>query len=256
MAAVAGSVAEELIAFFDDPRIVRAYVNNGGDIALHLGAGAAFQIGWIADTDAALRGRLDAAQGPRGDAVPCWTADAGLQHPPMPRGPSLDGTFRITAASGVRGVATSGWRGRSYSLGIADSATVLAATAAQADAAATVIANAVDADDPRIRRAPANRLRDDSDLGERLVTCAVGALPPALVDAALAAGAAVADAEIRAGRAIAAALCLQGRVRTCAAAADRAASTPFDTLRPEAHGRDPSRFGALRPIAVFPSPRT
>ncbi len=34
---------EELIAFFDDPRIVRAWVNNGGDIALHLGAGAAFR---------------------------------------------------------------------------------------------------------------------------------------------------------------------------------------------------------------------
>jgi ApbE superfamily uncharacterized protein (UPF0280 family) len=52
----------------------------------------------------------------------------------------------------VRGIATSGWRGRSFSLGIADSVTVLARTAAQADAAATVIANAVDADDVRIRR--------------------------------------------------------------------------------------------------------
>ena len=156
----------------------------------------------------------------------------------------------------MRGVATSGWRGRSFSLGIADSVTVLAATAARADAAATVIANAVDADDPRIRRAPANRLRDDSDLGERLVTCAVGALPPAVVDGALAAGAAIAEAEVRAGRAIAAALCLQGRVRTCASAVASAAPTPFDTLGPEARGREPLRFGAPRPIAVFPSPRT
>ena len=35
MAAVAGSGAEELIGAFDDPRVARAYVNNGGDIALH-----------------------------------------------------------------------------------------------------------------------------------------------------------------------------------------------------------------------------
>jgi ApbE superfamily uncharacterized protein (UPF0280 family) len=242
MAAVAGSVAEELIAFFEGPGIVRAYVNNGGDIALHLAPGAAFEIGWIADTDAAL---LDQA--------------AGRLPGPYRRGPgglALDGTFRVTADSGVRGVATSGWRGRSFSLGVADSATVLAATAAQADAAATVIANAVDADDPHIRRAPANRLRDDSDLGERLVTCAVGALQPAVVAGALAAGAAVADAEIRAGRAVATALCLQGQVRTCGDADAHSASTPFDTLGPEARGRDPLRFGVPRPIAVSPSPRT
>ena len=143
--------------------------------------GAAFEIGWIADTDAALRGRFDTARGRRGTR--CCAGPRTLRCKTQPHGPSLDGTFRITAESGVRGVATSGWRGRSFSLGIADSATVLAATAAQADAAATVIANAVDADDPRIRRAPANRLRDDSDLGDRLVTCAVGALPPAVVDA-------------------------------------------------------------------------
>ncbi|MEO7711181.1 MAG: hypothetical protein ABIS28_21780, partial [Caldimonas sp.] len=236
----------------------RAYVNNGGDIALHLSRGTAFEIGWIADTDAALGGRCDAAVGTADDTASFESADAALRGRarPSPGGASLDGTFRITADSGVRGVATSGWRGRSCSLGIADSATVLAATAAQADAAATVIANAVDADDPRVRRAPANRLRDDSDLGERLVVCGVGALPLAVVDAALEAGITVGQVEIDAGRAIAAAVCLQGRVRTCGAAADRAAPPSFDTLRPEARGRDPLRFGAPRPIAAPPLPRT
>ena len=185
MASVAGSVAEELIACFDDPRIARAYVNNGGDIALHLVPGASFRIGIVANLDRALRGS------------------------------ALDGRFRIDANSGVRGIATSGWRGRSFSLGIADSVTVLAATASAADAAATVIANAVDADDPRIRRAPANRVRDDSDLGERLVTCDVPALSQSVVERALAAGVAEAEAQIEAGRAIAAALCLQGQVRCC-----------------------------------------
>jgi ApbE superfamily uncharacterized protein (UPF0280 family) len=104
-------------------------------------------------------------------------------------------------------------------LGIADSVTVLAATASAADAAATVIANAVDADDPRIERAPASRLRDDSDLGDRLVTCGVPPLPDSSVERALRAGLAAAEAELERGAIVAVALCLQGRVRTCGGAA-------------------------------------
>ena len=85
----------------------------------------------------------------------------------------------------VRGVATSGWRGRSQSLGIADSVTVLARTAAQADAAATIVANAVDVADARIVRRPAWQVRDDSDLGAIPVTVDVPALPEELVRQAL-----------------------------------------------------------------------
>ena len=99
-----------------------------------------------------------------------------------------DAGFTVAHASPVRGVATSGWRGRSQSLGIADSVTVLAASAAEADAAATVVANSVNVDDARIQRAPASSLRDDSDLGERLVTVAVPPLPPTAVQQALDAG--------------------------------------------------------------------
>jgi uncharacterized protein len=183
MAAVAGSVADELIGAFDGPRIARAYINNGGDIALHLGPGAAFDIGWVVD--------------------------------PNDRTATLDGSFRITSESGVRGVATSGWRGRSFSLGIADAVTVLAASASRADAAATVIANAVDVDDPRIVRRPASELRDDSDLGDRLVTCAVPPLPATLVAQALERGRRAAARQIAAGRVVAALLCLQGRAEAC-----------------------------------------
>jgi hypothetical protein len=181
MAAVAGSVAEELIAAFDDPRIERAFVNNGGDIALHLAPGASFEVGLVADPARGLTG--------------------------LP----LDGRMAIAASSRVRGIATSGWRGRSFSLGIADAATVLAASASAADAAATVIGNAVDSADPRIVRRPANEVRDDSDLGERLVTCHVPPLSATAVQAALAAGADAARAEIAQGRMIAAVLSLQGR---------------------------------------------
>ena len=181
MAAVAGSVAEELIAAFADPRIVRASVNNGGDIALHLAPAASFVVGVCADP---LRGRF---------------------------GTPLDGRFSVDAASPVRGIATSGWRGRSFSLGIADSVTVLAPTASAADAAATIVANAVDVDDARILRAPAAEVRDDSDLGDRLVTRHVPPLPAALVTTALARGAGEARAQIAAGRIVAAVLSLQGR---------------------------------------------
>jgi len=130
-------VAEELLGAFDDPRIVRASVNNGGDIALRLSPGASFEVGLVADP---VRGLA---------ALP------------------LDGRFAIDGHSPVRGVATSGWRGRSFSLGIADSVTVLAASAAVADAAATVIANAVDVDDARIVRCPASAIRGQARRAEK-----------------------------------------------------------------------------------------
>ena len=48
MAAVAGSVAEEILAaMIQSAPLTRAYVNNGGDIALHLTAGEAFTVGLI-----------------------------------------------------------------------------------------------------------------------------------------------------------------------------------------------------------------
>ena len=113
----------------------------------------------------------------------------------------------------MRGIATSGWRGRSFSLGIADSVTVLATSASCADAAATIVANAVDVADARIVRAPASAVKDDSDLGDRLVTRHVPPLPEPLVAVALERGAAESRAQIGAGRIIAAVLSLQGRWR-------------------------------------------
>jgi ApbE superfamily uncharacterized protein (UPF0280 family) len=96
--------------------------------------------------------------------------------------------FEVKYGMGIRGVATSGWRGRSFSLGIADSVTVFAASASQADAAATLIANAVDVADARIKRQPANALKDDSDLGQQLVTVAVPELGQEEIHEALEAG--------------------------------------------------------------------
>jgi uncharacterized protein len=185
MAAVAGAVADELIGWLRaDQRIVRAYVNNGGDIALHLAAGQHYKIGLYADL-----GRIKRREA----------------H-------TLDGDFQVTSETPVRGVATSGWRGRSFSLGIADSVTVLARTAADADAAATMIANSVNVEDPAILRRPACELKDDTDLGDRMVTVAVGPLSADRVRQALEAGAARARELTGQGLIHAAALWLQGVV--------------------------------------------
>jgi uncharacterized protein len=155
MAAVAGAVADELLAALVRGRTVhKAYVNDGGDIALHLDGYAEFDVGIAGNPAMAM----------------------------------LDGGLKVSSASTVRGIATSGWRGRSQSLGIADAVTVLAETAAAADAAATLIANAVNVDHPAIRRLPARAVKEDSDLGELPVTVEVGALPPDAVEAALDAG--------------------------------------------------------------------
>ena len=160
MAAVAGAVAEEILeAMTAAARLSRAYVNNGGDIALHLAPGEHFVAGMVERPDR----------------------------------PSLFGTATLDSAQPVRGIATSGWRGRSFSLGIADAVTVLADRAAMADAAATIIANAVDLPGhPNIVRVPARALAPDSDLGDRLVTQGVGELSSAEIAAALDAGVVVA----------------------------------------------------------------
>lgn len=180
MAAVAGAVADHVLAALRAAGDVeRAYVNNGGDIALHVAADRPLMIGVVRDLAM---------------AVP-------------------EGQIRVAQGSGIGGVATSGWRGRSFSLGIADAVTVLAATAAMADAAATMIANAVDLAHPGIGRQPARSLDPDSDLGERLVTVAVPTLPAEDTERALAAGVAVAERLRDRGLIIGTLLSLQGTWR-------------------------------------------
>lgn len=186
MAAVAGAVAETVLASLTAAASLdRAYVNNGGDIALYLAPGQRYTVGMVERPDR----------------------------------PSLFGSLEISAGEPVRGIATSGWRGRSFSLGIADAVTVLAKTAAAADAAATSIANAVNLPDhPAITRIAAREISPDSDLGDLLVTRHVGPLSKSEVSAALRNGARTAES-LRANNLIhAAALCLQQHVFIISAA--------------------------------------
>ncbi len=160
MIAVAGSVADELCDVIAAvPAVTRAYVNNGGDVALHLCGDEVIRVGLIPSLET---------------AVP-------------------DALLPVTSDSPVRGLATSGRGGRSFSLGIADAVTVVATSAAAADAAATLVANAVDLPGhPAIVRTPASQLDPDSDLADRLVTTDVGALSVAEMEQALGRGADVA----------------------------------------------------------------
>ncbi len=177
MAAVAGAVADEVLAaMLVGTRLSRAYVNNGGDIAIHLAPGEHL--------------------------------DAGIVNNPLQ--PALDASLRLERSCGL---ATSGWRGRSQSLGIADAVTVVAESAAQADAAATLVANAVNIVHPAVHRRPARDLREDSDLGDLPVTTAVGLLPPTAIEAALDCGIAMAAEMQRKNLLQSAYIALKGRLR-------------------------------------------
>jgi ApbE superfamily uncharacterized protein (UPF0280 family) len=183
MAAVAGAVADELLAAMTATApLDRAFVNDGGDIAVLATPGHALDIG--------VAGAFS-----RGPA------------------PAINGRLRLDSGSGIGGVATSGVHGRSFSLGIADSVTALARNAATADAAATLVANAVNLDSPAVARRPARALDPDSDLRDLPVTVSVGALTPAEIEKALTRGLAQAEAYRRRGLIAGAALMLRGETR-------------------------------------------
>ncbi|MCK1640519.1 UPF0280 family protein [Bradyrhizobium sp. 157] len=203
MAAVAGSVAEEILgAMLSAARLDRAYVNNGGDIAFHLTGGEQFTVGLM-------------------DRPDCH----GVMQ-----------TITVNADDPARGIATSGRHGRSFSLGIADAVTALARAASQADAAATIIANAVDLPGhPAIIRCPANELQPDSDLGARLVTRDVDVLRESEIDDALRAGVSRAQQLLAAGLIEGAALRLLGETAVVGATGIRAGALP--TLHGSALGR-------------------
>ena len=151
MAAVAGSVADEILSVMVQQNdIDKIYVNNGGDSAFYLTDGQSVKAMIASDADVQI--------------------EIGYDDP-------------------FRGIATSGWRGRSQSLGIADSVSVVAKNAAIADAAATMIANHVTLPEhSAIGKTPANEIFPDSDLGEQMVTTAVGKLSNSEIDRALIGG--------------------------------------------------------------------
>ena len=187
MAAVAGAVAEEVLRIVQAAGpIERAFVNDGGDIAFHLEPHQVLQFGVAGD----------------------FSEGAS---------PAINGTITLTHAMGLGGIATSGAHGRSFSLGIADSVTVLAKTASTADVAATLIANAVNIESKSVTRKAAKKLDPDTDLGDLLVTTKVGKLTAGEIATALTAGTTQAENYLTQGLIAGAILMLQGSVRTVGA---------------------------------------
>lgn len=182
MAALAGAVADTILeaVLAATPKLRRAYVNHGGDLAVHLTPGNPLDIGIVPAFEPAYPG----------------------------------GFLRLEAEQPARGLATRGWRGPGLSRGVADAVTVFARSGAEADAAAIIIANAVDVADAAIRRRPAQELDPDSDLGAIPVTVAVGPLAPPAVNAALAGGVRKAQAFLAEGLIEGALLALAGEWRS------------------------------------------
>lgn len=150
MAAVAGTfsdlVLEKVVAAGAD----RASVNNGGDIALYLNEGT-MRVGIVQDL----------AQGTVTHVIP------------------------VQAGSGLYGIATSGFSGRSLTKGVASAVTILAERAALADAAATAVGNAANCQSPEVKRCSAQELDSLTDIYGHLVTKEIGHLTKENVQEAL-----------------------------------------------------------------------
>lgn len=158
MSAVAGAVADELKDFLAEEDLEFISVNNGGDVAVYNGRSAPVTIGI---------GNI-------------------REKSPTPY------RFRI---EGLRefGVATSGFGGRSFTLGLADIVTVVAASAPLADAAATFICNHTSLEDASVVRRRAAEIDPSTDIPEERVTVQIGALSRQKIREALALGKAVAE---------------------------------------------------------------
>lgn len=208
MAAVAGSMAQVALAAAVEAGAGTVIVENGGDIAVAVGEGDMVRIG-----------------------VAKSLADRHITH-----------VIAVTAAAGIGGVCTSGMGGRSLTQGIAESATVAAETAGLADACATIVANAVYAEDPAIERCRAAELDPDTDIPALFVTCHVGPLSDATLDGALIAGAMKVHNLLEKGAIKGAIIGVNGRKK---AVIPRGVALPFDQARltcppeigpPQGHG--------------------
>ncbi len=142
MAAVAGTIAGLVRDHLVEQGASKVLVNNGGDIAIHLGKGEKTVVG--------VAPRL---------------------------GASPSHFLELKAGSPVGGIATSGLGGRSFTLGIADAAVAIAASPEVADACATALGNAVNVDSILIERRLARELDPATDIPNLMVTTSVGPLP-------------------------------------------------------------------------------
>ncbi len=141
MAAVAGAVSDEIRDWLKGEGFDRISVNNGGDISVHGADGRPF--------------RIAVGNAEEGEATP-WV---------------------LTVASLTDyGIATSGFGGRSLTLGVADTVTVVSRDGATADAAATFIGNRTSVESPWVKRKKGHEVDPGTDIPDDLVTVERGKL--------------------------------------------------------------------------------
>jgi len=178
LAAVAGAASDVVADFMIRQGGTKIIVDNGGDIAIRLKEGEVARV--------AVKTEVYAAQ------------------------PTYIITIDFTM--GIGGVATSGLGGRSFTKGIASAATVLSESACLSDAAATVIGNFTNVEDPKILRSLAESIYPDIDIAGEWVTTKVGKLSPEKIDEALKNGLSKAYAICNKGLIKGALIAVQGRV--------------------------------------------
>jgi len=151
LAAVAGAASDMVADYVARSSATKIIVNNGGDIAIRLRERETATVGL----------RLDSAK-PTYDYIALIDQDCG--------------------------VCTSGVRGRSFTLGVADGVTVMAHQASIADAVATFIGNKTIVDSPQVTRVLAETMYPGTDLMGVGVTHSVGALSQKEINTAMKAG--------------------------------------------------------------------
>ncbi|MGE5840127.1 MAG: UPF0280 family protein [Deltaproteobacteria bacterium] len=142
MAAVAGTLADEVANFLFERGMTKVVVDNGGDVAVRTDQEEPITVGIRPDVN-----------------------DRTVSY-----------VIRLDPLIRSHGVATSGLGGRSLTRGIASAATTIARTASLADAAATAVANASFLEDEQVQRRPAEELDPYTDIAGLDVTVKVGAL--------------------------------------------------------------------------------
>jgi ApbE superfamily uncharacterized protein (UPF0280 family) len=175
---VAGTASDVVADSMFSKGGTKIIVDNGGDIAIRLREGEVARVG--------VKTEIDANQ--------------------------PDYLISIDSAMGIGGVATSGLGGRSFTKGIASAATVLSQTASLSDAAATVIGNFTNAEDPNIVRSLAERIYPDTDIVGEWVTIRAGKLSQEKIGEALNRGLSKAYSIRRKGLINGALIALQGEV--------------------------------------------
>jgi len=153
--AVAGAGADEVADFITGRQHVgKVVVNNGGDIAVRIKNQEIVKIGIKTDV-----------------------SEKAISH-----------VMTVGTKSGIGGVATSGFGGRSFTMGVANAAVAVARDAISADVAATLIGNAANVKSRAVSRDMAKNLYHATDIPNHLVTTGIGGLTKSEIDEAINAG--------------------------------------------------------------------